>query len=148
MGADARYLNSSGFAPLGTSIDGVVNPVLTDKGRIRINNTENWPRNINNKLKNSGKPYTYKRNKRGEETGKENVQVAAKKIGPPCHCKNDCFNKIGETGRNAIFNAYWDLQDYNFQTAHIQKRIIRDPIKRKRTKSLESKKNIYIQVYC
>ena len=66
--------------------------------------------------------------------------VPGKMIGQPCTCKNQCFTKVGETGISAIFKEYWETADYNLQTAYLQRMIIQQPIKRKRTTNVESRK--------
>ena len=58
--------------------------------------------------------------------------MPARKIGPPCTCKNDCFTKVSEDARNEIFNGFWGIGIHNKQTLELQKRIIPKPIKRKR----------------
>merc|ERR1712106_827920 len=65
-------------------------------------------------------------------------KVSEKVIGPACSCKKKCFTLVGDEGIKTIFKDYWGLKDYNLQTAELLKRIIKKPIKRKRTKKAET----------
>ena len=71
--------------------------------------------------------------------------MAARKIGPPCNCKDKCFTRVSEADRNQIFNGFWASGNHNTQTHELQKRIIPHEVKRKRAQhnKITTKRYIY-----
>ena len=47
--------------------------------------------------------------------------VAARQPGPPCTCRQNCYDKIGRDNLIEIFENYWAAGDWNLQTAYLQK---------------------------
>lgn len=58
-----------------------------------------------------------------------------RKIGPPCNDRH--FQKIGMENIDAVFNEFRKLENYNKQTASLQKLIDPIPLKRRCVKSEE-----------
>ena len=77
----------------------------------RSRNPDNWKQNRAKKARNSGNAYI------SPTTGRE---VAARLVGDPCRCTNQCFIKLGDEVINAIHTDFWTLGDHNLQTAFIQ----------------------------
>lgn len=105
-------------------------PKYTKKTRIKQKQCHEWFNNARKRNRNSGKAYKNKCKGTNVVRHKE-----ARKVGSPCKCKNKCFTKLGTNAINAIFSEYWSLGDYNLQTADLQKKISKNPPKRKRTKA-------------
>ena len=70
----------------------------TSGTRKRPRNEELWARNQAKRLRNLGEEYT------SYKTGKK---VAARQVGPPCSCRQQCFVRIGEKNINALFKEFW-----------------------------------------
>ena len=112
-------------------------PKYTKKSRVKNRTPKKWWNEQRKTKKNSGEAYPYK--VRGNKTMIRHV--AAKKVGPPCNCKKKCFDTLGGVAINTIFKDYWGLGTYDLQTADLQKKIVKEPIKRKRTKKAECHKS-------
>ena len=58
---------------------------------------------------------------RGEEyvSSSSGKKVEAAKQGPPCLCKQKCFEKFKETELLRIFTCFWQLEDKNIQDAYL-----------------------------
>ena len=78
---------------------GATSPVKKSpkKSRKWQRNPDQWFRQQQRKLKNSGQEYKTK-NKNGEW-----VVVPAKKVGEPCTCKQKCFEKFTTEEINEVF---------------------------------------------
>ena len=87
-----------------------VETVVSPFSRKRKVNELNWKRNKAKTAKNLGKEYVARHS--------ENI-VPARKIGDPCGCKRNCFQKIGEEHIERIFNDYWKLGDNELQKGFI-----------------------------
>ena len=109
-------------------------PKYTKKTRIKQKIVDKWFHNARKKNRNSGQAYKNKCRETNVVNHKE-----ARKVGPPCRCKNQCFTKLGTNAINAIFSEYWSSGDYNLQTANLQKKITKTLPKRKRTKAVVSR---------
>ncbi|XP_045454105.1 uncharacterized protein LOC123667070 [Melitaea cinxia] len=83
------------------------------KGRKRKRNEENWKRNVNKMLRNTGKAYKSASNKIKEE----------RKIKEPCgdKCRLQCKSKLSEDERMLLFKNYWALGDNKKQWEYISK---------------------------
>ena len=58
-----------------------------------------------------------KRNIGHSYINKNQTQIAAREIGPPCKCRKRCRQLL--LGKeNEIFQAFWDLADYNKQNIY------------------------------
>lgn len=95
--------------------------VSCEISRKRQKNDNTWKKNISKSLCNQGQSYISRNN---------GNLVAARKIGEPC--KDGHFEKIGMTIINAVFKEFWELGDYDKQTAYLQKLIDCMPVKRRR----------------
>ena len=96
----------------------------------RRSDPDNWKKTVAKQKKNSGEAYT------SLTSGK---QVEARKIGPPCSCKNKCCEKLGSDAIEKLFSEYYKL-DYNGQSHYIHKHISSIPVKRVRVKDKESRR--------
>ncbi|XP_066988652.1 uncharacterized protein [Macrobrachium rosenbergii] len=132
---DACANASIGSQPVEPSVGEDKHSVQPEEERKKGGRPETWAANVAKRRKNLGLSYQSIVKKTGAKK-----TVPAKKVGPPCSCKNKCFSKVGDEAINKIFQAYWSMGDYNLQTAYLQRHICREPIKRKRTKAKESKK--------
>ena len=54
--------------------------------------------------------------------------MSGRHIGAPCSCS--CFDKIGLHKIQTIFNAFWQLGDYNLQNAYLSKLVHSNDVKR------------------
>ena len=112
-------------------------PKFTKKSRVKTRNPKEHFNEMRKTNKNKGLAYKYK-----VKGNKELIRdVAAKKVGPPCECQKNCFVTLGEDAINTIFDDYWGLASYNLQTADLQRKIVKEPIKRKRTRKAECYKS-------
>ena len=80
------------------------------QSRKRPRNPEQWQKNIAKRKRNSGEEYVSIKTKK---------TISARKIGPPCKCKNNCFQKVGPNNIKTIFSEYWSTGDWNTQTFYI-----------------------------
>ena len=116
--------NSDDIAqPLSPQLSPVKKPESKKVGRSKQKGLS-WEK-YNKMLKNRGEKY---------ESAKSKKVNAPKKIGPPCKCKNKCFEKVGEDGVKCIFDAFWEIGDYNAQNAYLASRMQINKPKRKYTK--------------
>ena len=102
------------------SATGVVSPVKKKspkKSRKIIANPQNWVKNKLKLARNSGKEYEYvSRRYKVIKTKK------AAEIGPPCKCMKKCTETLNNSNPDIIptvFKHYWELGNYNLQTADI-----------------------------
>ena len=58
--------------------------------------------------------------------------VPARTTGPDCMCKRKCFEKVSETERASVLEAFYWLADKNLQDAHLFGLIQASPVKRRR----------------
>ena len=113
------------------------------KTRYRQRNPNKWFRKQQIKLRNSGKEYKTK-NKKGEW-----VTVPAKKVGPPCTCKDKCFEKFTPEEIDAVFKSFWKLGNYNLQNMYLCNVIERKKTKREEKLGPENKSRVKgINKYC
>ena len=104
--------------------DAIFSPIRQQKKRSdkstrrRMRNEGNWFTNKNKIKRNSGVSYQYKV-KSNTDIVRE---VGARKVGPPCQCKNKCFEKIGPECIKKTFEEYWALGSYDLQNADLQKK--------------------------
>ena len=59
---------------------------------------------------------------RTSEQGGKNIlhlAVAARKTGPDCGCKRNCFVRVSEDERGAILSSFYGLADKDLQDAHL-----------------------------
>ncbi|CAL4091729.1 unnamed protein product [Meganyctiphanes norvegica] len=125
-----------GGSPPNTNPNSVSQPAETP-----VSKQQTWACNVRKNAKNHGLSY-YTKIKGTNELR----EMPARKIGNPCNCKNKCFEKVTEEGIESIFKHFWAMGDYNMQNSYLTGRIQQMGLKRKRTKSEESKKtctNIY-----
>ncbi|XP_050556414.1 uncharacterized protein LOC118281186 isoform X1 [Spodoptera frugiperda] len=100
-----------------TGVDIAQNSLTTDTkaARKRERNREEWRDVKRKRLKNLGKKYIMKSGK----------IVGEKKMGPPCGCRNKCYEHITEEQRLECFKRFWDLGDrvlqWNFILNNTQK---------------------------
>ncbi|CAH0564506.1 unnamed protein product [Brassicogethes aeneus] len=68
--------------------------------------------------------YQRVKSKRRRNLGQEYLSVKSKNVikarelGPPCHCKNMCREKLDNT-HEAIFNKFWDLGSFDLQNSYL-----------------------------
>ena len=98
-------------------------PVST-KGKKRKRNPTMWARNVKKQKRNSGQQYVDK---------KGNL-VPAKKMGPPCRCRKNCFEKLG-TSAEESFHAFWELGDKALQDTLLFNAVVCKPVQRRRPRS-------------
>ena len=93
-------------------------PKYTKKSRVKPEIKAAWKTEDRKRKRNRGQAYQY------SVKGNKNLirKVEARKIGPPCTCKKDCFGILGQEAVNAIFHDFWDLGDYNLQNSDLQKK--------------------------
>ena len=90
--------------------------------RKRKRNEDDWLVNKAKKLRNLGQEYVSKSNKK---------TVSKRNVGPPCNCKDKCYDRVGRDNIQDIFDQYWKSGDRNIQAAFIQNRSERHDIKRR-----------------
>ena len=85
-----------------------------------------WKKNVALKRRNEGQEYV------SAKTGK---LVSARQVSPPCKCIKKCYEKIGEENIRDLFTHYWNVGNWNVQTAYLQKQVTINDIKSKHTGS-------------
>ena len=135
VAADTSGTTNSGSQAVEISIDESLTPVQQKKGRIRTRNPQQWFCNMRKTKRNQGLAYQTM-----VKATKVIKTVEKRKVGPPCTCQGQCFNKVGDIGITTIFNEHWALGNYNLQTANLQSKIIRNLPKRQRKMPAESRK--------
>lgn len=102
----------------------------------------NHQRHMRNKRK-------LKRNLGHEYVTKRHKTVSAREIGLPCTCKRKCREML--KGKHMqIFNAFWDLADYDKQNIYLFSQMKSIPKKRtypKKTKRGESSRKLSLQYF-
>lgn len=99
-------------------------------GRKRKRRPENWKQSIRKKMRNEGKAYY-------SDVAKK--QIEERKIGPPC--RDRCFDKVTMPVIEALFKEFWDIGNYDGQTAYLQKLMAPMPVKRRRKPADETKRS-------
>ena len=89
----------------------IISP-FDSKKRKKIN-TSNWKSGNAKTARNLGQEYVSTRGR----------TVPCRRIGEPCGCKLECFNKIGRHNIESIFNDYWKLGSYDIQTIFINNHV-------------------------
>ena len=100
--------------------------------RKRKRDEDNWFANKAKKLRNLGQEYVSKFTKK---------TVPARQVGPPCTCKNKCYEKVGIDNIKTIHEQYWACGDRNIQASFIQARSVRQDIKRRRTENEDNQRS-------
>ena len=122
----SRTINPVTNCKLNTSVT-PEKPKYTKKSRVKPEIRENW-KNVSRKDKrNRGEAYEY--DVKGTKVKKT---AAARKIGPPCPCKKNCYNIVGQEAIKEIFKDFWEIGDYNLQNAYLQNIMAKEDIKRRR----------------
>lgn len=104
----------------------VIRPTINTPEKVKKARWRKGTPNSRKKMKrkerrNNGSPYVSERSKKKYE---------AKQLGPKCNCKKRCWNMIEGEECN-IFNAFWDLSDFNTQNAYLFSSIKVNATKRK-----------------
>ncbi|GBM72197.1 hypothetical protein AVEN_203274-1 [Araneus ventricosus] len=87
--------------------------------RKRMKKEKTWKKVEAKKKRNSGEKYVSRH---------KNAMVPSRQIGEPCSCQ--CFSKIGQDNVQQIFNAFWELGNYDLQNSHLSKLVINNDVKR------------------
>jgi len=95
------------------------------------------------KKKNKKNSKTVKKLNRVSGAGKS-VQTNPCKVGK---CNNKCYEKFTEEEREQIFHIFWGLKDYQRQRDFLISCTNETAIKRKRTKNVQSRRNVTINYY-
>ena len=90
---------------------------------------EKWEKNVKKVKRNSGQSYV----------GVTKKLVPERKIGPPCDCKNKCYDKVGRDNIKLLFDKYWAMENHDLQSQYIHKRVTESDAKRSRVKDRESR---------
>ena len=78
--------------------------------RKRPRKPESWKRTVAKNKRARGEEYN------SPSTG---ITVAARKTGPDCGCKRNCFVRVSEDERGAILSSFYGLADKDLQDAHL-----------------------------
>ena len=92
---------NSGFQSTVASVS--ERPKSNKKSRKKIRNRDNWFDILNKRKRNHGQAFKYK------QQGNRKIikDKDARKVGPPCNCKNKCFEKLGMEAINANLFIIW-----------------------------------------
>ncbi|CAB3240062.1 unnamed protein product [Arctia plantaginis] len=101
-----------------------------DKGNVRKRHFKEWIDNKRKCLRNLGKEYMSRKGK----------IHASRKMGPPCHCRKKCYDKLSEKERKQIFESFWSLGDRekqwmfvaNLVKKQIKRRVYTDTVSRRK----------------
>lgn len=77
--------------------------ISTQIGKKRVVHTSEWACNIQKRKYSAGEEYISKKGK----------VVPARIIKPPCSCRLKCSEKLLQSDRQEIFNAYWSQEKGN-----------------------------------
>ena len=77
--------------------------ISTQRGKKRVVHTSEWACNIQKRKYSAGEEYISKKGK----------VVPARIIKPPCSCRLKCSEKLLQSDRQEIFNAYWSQEKGN-----------------------------------
>ncbi|KAJ8289407.1 hypothetical protein GJAV_G00000970 [Gymnothorax javanicus] len=95
-------------------------------GKKRVRNPDLWKKNVATKKRNAGLAYI-------NTSGK---LVGPSKMGPPCRCKKNCWERLGDEAEIA-FKSFWGLGDKNLQDSLLFHGMVCSPVKRRRPKTGE-----------
>ncbi|GBN59892.1 hypothetical protein AVEN_180493-1 [Araneus ventricosus] len=87
--------------------------------RKRMKKEKTWKKVEAKTKRNSGEEY---------ESRHTNAVVPARQIGEPCSCQS--FSKIRQDNVQHIFNAFWELGNYDLQNSYLSKLVISNDVKR------------------
>ncbi|GBM78003.1 hypothetical protein AVEN_230096-1 [Araneus ventricosus] len=85
------------------------NDAFPGYSRKRMKKEKTWKKVEVKKKRNSGEEYTY--------LDTRITVVPARQIGEPCSCQ--CLSKIGQDNVQRIFNAFWELGNYDLQNSYL-----------------------------
>ena len=97
--------------------------------RKRKRNEEDWLANKAKRQRNLGQEYISKNTKK---------TVPKRELGPPCNCKNKCYEKVGIDIINTVHQQYWSCGDPNIQASFIQNHSEQQDKKRRYTQNEET----------
>lgn len=80
------------------------------------------------------------RNLGKEYLSRKGLVRASKKMGPPCHCRMRCFNKLNEEERKNIFESFWKLGDRAKQWMYVANLVTRKTKRRMYTDTVSRRK--------
>lgn len=102
-----------------------VPPKKLKEAKKRQRKPECWATNVQKKLRNAGQRY---RSAKGDI-------VAARSMGSPCSCRQNCATKVNEKNRLMNFSSYWNLEDVKQKRKFIFDHIKLERPRRAMTKS-------------
>ena len=70
------------------------------------------------------------------------VTREAKKVGPPCTCKEKCYDKIGSKNVQNLFNGYYELPSYNYKNQYLAQLITKKETKNQCLYGSENKNRV------
>lgn len=102
----------------------------------RKKNEAEWKKNVAKARKNSGKEYI------SRSTGKV---MAARRVRDPCGCPKSCFDKLGEEAVRSIFTEYWNIGEFNAQSAYLLTRVKSKEVKKRRVAAEGSRRSATLE---
>lgn len=93
--------------------------------RKRKRNPKEWTRSVNKRKKAEGE----------EHERRDGTRIPARKTGPPCTCKRNCFSFFTEVERQQIVTEFNALGSKDVQDANLFGLISRRPVHRRRTRN-------------
>ena len=94
------------------------------KPKKRLRDESNWKKNVTKSKKAKGEEHLSHNSKR---------IISARKTGPPCGCKRQCFAKIDDDQKGQILTSFNALGDKSLQDAYLHGLISHRPVDRHRS---------------
>lgn len=112
-------------------------PKKSPHKRKRKTHPSTWNKNQRKILRNQGLAYKSSCKK----------QIEGAEIGPPCGCPKRCFTAIPKDKISDIFKEFWNIKNFDLQNSYLCGLIKAIPIKRKYTKTENSRRNHTFEFY-
>ena len=135
VGQNEVDLNDSTLNPE-TSCGSPVKTNPRKESRKKLRRPHTWYKNKKKADKNSGVEYISK-------TSKNEMQIRrAKRVGPPCTCRQKCYVKVGEQNVQNLFKGYYELPTYNCKNQYLSQLITKIETKNQRLYGSENKSRV------
>ena len=135
VGQNEVDLNESTLNP-GTNCGSPVKANPRQESRKKIKRPHTWYKNFKIAAKNAGEEYISKTSK------KEKKIRRARRVGPPCKCRQKCYDMIGMENVNGLFTGYYKLPNYNCKNQYLSQLISKEETKNQRLYGSENKSRV------
>ena len=134
-GQNEVNLNESTLNP-GTNCGSPVKANPKQQSRLKVRRPHTWQRNTTIKDKNAGVEYVSK------NIHKEKVIRRARRVGPPCKCRQQCYDMIGMENVKRLHDGYYEIPNYNGKNQYLSQLIVQEETKNQQLYGANNKSRV------